>query len=145
MWNYFSEREFLESILNQRVNFAITVFALIIAAVAQIPKLHRASLLFLIGAILLTMLLFSVQRIHSRLKITLEILYKIDKRHVFPVTNKELYSYGFFRRMGRQTKVTYVWITLFAALVLWIGFFGSLWLLFTDKGKEVNDWLSKLP
>jgi len=88
-WDLYKEREFLETIVNQRINFIFTIFAVFITAATTVDNKINMALVFAIGAIVLFFLTRTTERVYIRLDIVAKMLYKAESNHVMPFVQKE--------------------------------------------------------
>ena len=91
-WNFYSERELVESLMYQRFNFLIAAFSIFIAAAASVKTQFHFILIFGIGSIIVLLLSFTIYRAYLRLFVLLKILYKLGENHVLPIVHKEVES-----------------------------------------------------
>jgi len=129
-WSFYSERELLETVISQRINFVITVFALFITAAATVRTDYHLRIVLCLGATLVFLLLLSIYRVHIRLDIVQKILYKAKEDHVFPLVQKEIIALG-WRAMGKATTLLHLWIPLICILIMLFGIVASF-----------NKWIS---
>ncbi|WP_374375186.1 hypothetical protein [Dongia sp.] len=97
-WSMSDEREFMENLLNQRFNFFMLVFAIVIGSAVQVKEQLHLQLLLSVGAILLMMFLPTLYRAQVKLDKIIWILKKRSKESgkLHPVTevDKELIEDG---------------------------------------------------
>jgi hypothetical protein len=129
-WNLYSEREFLENILSQRINFVIAVFALFVTAAATVKEIVSFRIILGTGALLLMILFTTTWRVFQRLKIVLKMLYKVDIKEVLPFVEQEVKALG-WRKLSPMIGGIYIFIPLLCSLIFVIGFVLS-WLGFIE-------------
>jgi len=119
-WNLYSEREFLENILSQRINFVIAVFALFVTAAATVKAVDGFRVILGTGAFLLIVLFATTYRVYQRLKIVLKMLYKVDSKEVLRFVEQEAKELG-WKKLGPMIWWIYVFIPLLCTLIFLLG------------------------
>lgn len=89
-WSFYDERQFLENLFVQRLNYLIVAYSLFITAFASIDgKLNKLIILFL-GLLITSSVSLTIFRAYLKLDIVFQILHKLPKHHVFRVIQTEL-------------------------------------------------------
>src|SRR5258706_8865986 len=83
-WTFYSEREFIESLFNQRFNYLIVMFSLFITAAASVSSKQNLLIVLFLGLTFSFLMSLTIYRAYVKLIILLDILYKLGGNQVFP-------------------------------------------------------------
>jgi hypothetical protein len=125
-WNLYLERELLESVLSQRVNFMIATFALFLAAAASLKTKENLMIILGLGAIFDFLLFITIYRIHIRQDIVIRMLYRAEPQQVLPMVKKEIDLMG-WRALRGVTRVVHIWIPVLCITTFFVGFILAWW------------------
>ncbi|WP_298519539.1 hypothetical protein [uncultured Kordia sp.] len=89
-WTFYTEREFIETLLANRFNFLIVIYSLFITAFATIEGKENKLIILILGLVITILISITIYRVYTKLMINLKILYKLGDNHVFPIIKKEL-------------------------------------------------------
>lgn len=84
-WTLYSERELYVNITNNRFNFLLIFYSLIITAFATIKGTINKIIILSIGFLIVFSLTIAVIRIINKLQFVIKLLKKLDEYHVFPL------------------------------------------------------------
>ena len=113
-WSISQEREFIENLLNQRFNFFLLFFSIIIAGIISAKTQLILIIVLLIGFVVCMILMATLIRAQQKLDIILEMLFS-DSNHPVAIINEQAKS-GFSARKG----IGY-FIPIFCCIVLGVG------------------------
>ena len=92
-WTFYSEREFIENLFNQRFNYLIVMYSLFIAAAATVNTKQNLMIVLVLGFTFTILIGLTVYRAFVKLIILLRILHKLED-HVFPLIQREMETWG---------------------------------------------------
>lgn len=127
-WSLSQEREFLENILCQRVNFLLVFYSLVIAGAFATHSQDNFKLAFTLGAVITFLFTMPIARVQHRLDSVLCMIKKQTPGHPAIktddwITNREgagaPWPVRLFVRKSRRGMVGY-WIPLLCSASLWI-------------------------
>lgn len=84
-WTLYSERELYVNITNNRFNFLLIFYSLIITAFSTIKGTINKIIILSIGFLIVFSLTIAVIRIINKLQFVIKLLKKLDEYHVFPL------------------------------------------------------------
>ena len=111
IWDFYSEREFLENLMSQRFNYLLLIYSLFITAFAAIDGKVNRLIIIVLGFIFITLVSFTVYRAYFKVIILLKILHNLWDDHVIPFTDKEVNEYK-FAALGNVNPLIGIWIPL---------------------------------
>jgi len=121
-WNLYSERELLENVLSQRVNFMLATFALFLTAAASVSSKDNLMIVLGLGAAFDILLFLTIYRIHVRQDVVIRMLYRAESKHVLPLVKKEIDRLGWKAFRG-VTTIVHIWIPLLCIITMLLGVF----------------------
>ena len=119
-WSLYSERELLENVIAQRVNFLVASYALFITAAAAVKRQEHLSMVFFLALCLLGLLSLAIYRVYIRLDVVNKMLYKADDNHVLPMVQKEILALG-SKAFRNANPLIGKWIPIFCICTMAVG------------------------
>lgn len=119
VWDMSQERVFMEQLLNQRFNFFLVFFSLMIAGAVNSKKQIHLQLVLTLGAIICTLLAAVLIRTQVKLDLILTDLFS-DPSHPAAIINKSAGNRWSMRR------IIGIWIPLLCSAALIIAAFAAL-------------------
>ncbi len=99
-WTFSDEREHMENLLCQRINFLLLVYSLIVTGLATAQNDHLFLYILISGLIVLALMSMGLWRACSKFLVICDICYRI-KNHPIYIVNRENNARGFlFRGFG---------------------------------------------
>ncbi len=92
-WTFYSEREFIENLFNQRFNYLIVMYSLFITAAATVNTKQNLLIVLSLGVVFTSLVSLTVYRAYVKLIILLKILHSLDN-HLFQLIDKEVSIMG---------------------------------------------------
>jgi len=80
VWDMSQERQFIETIMNQRFNFFLVFFAVVLAGAVNAKTRLQLVLVLLIGTVVSFLLTYTILRAHRKLGTVLDVLW-VDETH----------------------------------------------------------------
>jgi hypothetical protein len=114
VWDMSQERAFIEKLLNQRFNFILVFFSVVIAGVLNTKVQLHLQIILTLAFVIVFLLSLAIARAQFKLNLIFEILEK-DESHPYTIINKRAGSCGSMRRL-----IGYV-IPISCSLLLLIG------------------------
>ncbi|GEM_PF-1689559 len=118
VWDINQERVYLETLLNQRFNFYLVIFALIIGGSASANSPQKSTLILVSGLILCLLMWATVYRIHVKLDIVLKMCYSHEGYFLKEIANRTK-SKGIVGLITVNSLIG-IWIPLVCTLVIFI-------------------------
>jgi len=98
-WNFYDERELLETILQNRFNFLLLIYSLFMTVYFMSNNHNDRLTILCIGLLLIFLLSVEIFRAYIRFRILLQMIYCLDEKDVVPVIRNEFKTkiiYNFF-------------------------------------------------
>ena len=118
-WDFYSEREFVENLFNQRFNYLIVMYSLFITAAATVSSNADLIIVLSLGVVMTILVSLTVYRAYVKMIITLKILHNLEN-HVFQIIDKEVKSIG-KRSLFGVNQITGILIPAICIVTLIIG------------------------
>jgi hypothetical protein len=93
VWDISQERSFIENLCNQRFNFFIVFFSVILVGIANAKTMIVQHSILLIGTLIAFLLFLGLCRVYHKLNIIIEIIYE-DESHPSTIVNKQAKGFG---------------------------------------------------
>ncbi len=87
-WTLSEEREFMENLLNQRFDFLLVFYALVIAGAVSANSQLQFSIILIVGAVVCLFLGLSIYRANTKLTLIIDRIFQ-DPTHIVTQINEE--------------------------------------------------------
>lgn len=118
-WTFYSEREFIENLFNQRFNYLIVMYSLFIAAATTVHTKENLLIVLTLGLVFTSLVSLTIYRAYMKLIIILKILHRLDN-HIFQLIEKEVSAMGRKALFG-VNQITGIYIPLIAIITFATG------------------------
>ncbi len=92
-WDLSQERKFMEDLVQQRFNFLLVVYSLVIAGAVRTESEIELEILLTIGSVICSLLALTVYHAHIKLDVLLKMLHE-DESHPVHIVSKKIDSLG---------------------------------------------------
>jgi hypothetical protein len=89
-WTFYSEREFVETLVSNRFNCLLVLYSLFVTAFATMEGKVNKIIILATGSLIMDLISWTIYRAYVKLDIILRILYDLEEQHVFPFIGNEL-------------------------------------------------------
>ncbi len=129
VWDMSQERLFIETLLNQRFNFFLVFFSLVLAGAVNAKHQIEFQLILTLGAFVTTMFALVLNRSQQKLDLIISDL-MTDPTHPVRIID------NLAGRSGGRRQLIGVWIPRFCATVLWVAAVAA-WTFWRHAGPAV--------
>jgi len=88
-WDFYDERDLLETILHNRLNFLLLAYSLFLTAYFMVRDHNDKLTLLIIGFIIIFLLATEIFRAYIRFRLLLKMIYCLDDKDVVPIIRNE--------------------------------------------------------
>jgi hypothetical protein len=118
-WTFYSEREFIENLFNQRFNYLIIMYSLFLTAAATVNTKQNLLIVLWLGLLFTSLVSMTIYRAFVKLIIILRILYKLEN-HVLQVVDKEMTTWR-WKKLFRANQIVGIIIPLIILFTFVLG------------------------